>query len=359
MEFLDVTSTMKYSIYLITSVLVIFLLSGCGNDDETINSESAINNDSLIVAWLDSMDIDAIRNESGIYYYPEVENPSGETVNNGQVLSIFYHLLDLEEDTITSYQPSDGDSLQFQFASNAVFPVGIDNGIGVMRQGEIYNFILPPELAYQQIPSFTTSDSGIVRFNISLVDVAEESEILDVELDLIDEYILVNDINDTVSVTIESIDTTFIGMDIASIDTTFSYDIDSAEYFTSGLRYKLTQLGDTTRTSASSGDTITLNYVTSLVVDTTQIIDQNSSFIYILDSNIPAPLVESLDFIVRRMLPGESGLIMTPSSLAYRESALVIPASIVNEAISEFIVPEYVSQVAPYQPLLIEVTRTN
>ena len=343
---------MKYTQYLIPFVIIL-IASSCNKDDPA--PQSGINADSLITAWLDSANITATRDESGIYFYPVVENPSGSQVSQtGQVLSFYYSLLDLDSVFIATYQPSDGDSLMYKYASNAIFPIGIDEVIGVMRTGETYNFIMPQDQAYADASSISTSDgSGVVILQLSLTGILSEDNVNQIELDQIDEYIRVNDLNDTISVTIERIDTTFIGSVILSIDTTFNYQIDSVEYFSSGVRYK--ELSGGMGMPAQNGDTIVIDYAVEYLDGT--LIASSSNFIYELGSGIPDFLIPGLEFGLGLMLPSERGLIIIPSTQGYRESAQIVPQSITQELIDAGVIPDYVADIAPYSPLVFNVTR--
>ena len=347
---------MKYSHYVQLLVLILSIsISSCDNDD--MSPSQGLNPDSVITAWLDSLGIVATVDASGYYYYPDSLNPSGAQVGQaGEVLAVFYNLQDLEGVTIASYQPQDGDSLLFKYASNAVFPVIFDELVSIMRVGETYNFILPPSLSYNDVASISTSDgSGIYNLQISLVGILSEGEVLAAELDQIDDYIRVNDLNDTISVMIDRIDTTFLNDVILSIDTTFSYDIDSVEYFTSGVRYKMLAEGD--GPTPINGDLITIDYRAEFLDG--QVFQTRSNFDITIGSSVPNVLIPGFDFGLGLMEPGERGLIIIPSSQAYRESAFVVPAFIIPELIEDAVIPEYVELVPPYKSLIFDVTRVN
>ena len=171
----------------------------------------------------------------------------------------------------------------------------------------------------------------------------------------IDDYIRINDLNDTLSITIERIDTTFLGMQILSIDTTFNYEIDSVQYFNSGVRYK--ELSAGSGLVGQNGDTITIDYQITYLDGTA--ISSRSHFTYELGSGIPDVLIPGLEFGLTLMAPGAEGIIMIPSSQAYRESARVIPSFIIPELIDARIIPDYVDQVEPYRTLVFNVTRVQ
>ena len=344
---------MSKSRYPILLVVILCLLGSCKTDDPI--TTTTLNADSVITAWLDSASITATRDQSGVYYYPVATNPAGATITGaGQVLGLYYTLIDLDSVQIDSFQPSDGDSLLYKYASNAVFPLGIDQVIGFMRVGETYNFILPPSFGYQDAPSITTSDgTGIVLLQVSLASVLTEAEVNTAELAQIDDFIRVNDLNDTLSVTIERIDTTFLGMQILSIDTTFNYVIDSVQYFNSGVRYKEITAG--MGPLAQNGDTVVIDYTIEYLDGTA--VSSRSNFTYELGSGIPDVLIPGLEFGLTLMAPSSQGIIMIPSSQAYRESARIIPPFIIPELIDARIIPDYVADVEPYRTLVFNVTR--
>ena len=328
----------------------------CNSDGETPNT-GALNADSVITAFLDSAGVTATRTQSGVYVYSVVDNPAGAQVTQaGQVLAFYYTLIDLDSNAIASFRPTDGDSLLYKFGSNAVYPIGLDNGFGTMRTGETYNFILPPSQGYEDAPSITTADgTGITLMQVDLVGLFSENDINTIELAQIDDYIRVNDLNDTVSVTIDRIDTTFIGGMILSIDTTFNFEIDSVEYFNSGVRYK--ELVEGMGNNPINGDTVIIDYRLEYLDGT--VIASESNFTYVVGSGIPGFLIPGLEFGIGLMPPGERALIMIPSAQGYRESARVVPRSIIPELITARIIPDYVADVEPYRPIVFDVTRTR
>lgn len=343
---------MNYSRYFIP--LVIALSLGSCNNDEPANP-SALNVDSIVTSWLASANISAVRDASGIYYFEEALNPSGTQVGSaGQVLAFYYTLMDLDSNFIASHRKAEGDSLLYKYASNAIFPVGIDEVINVMRVGETYNFIIPPDQGYADATTISTVDgSGIVLLQVNLVGLMTENEVNTEELRQIDEYIMANNLNDTISVTIERIDTTFLGNQILSIDTTFRYQIDSVEYYNSGVRYK--ELNGGAGQTAQNGDTITIDYSVEYLDGS--VITSSSNFTYELGSGIPDVLIPGIEFGLTLLSPSEQGIIIIPSSQGYRESARIIPQTIIPELIDAGIIPDYVADVEPYRPIVFNVNR--
>lgn len=342
---------------LIASIFLLINFISCKKDDVTAERE-VVNVDSVIVSWLDSLGIDsAVRDESGIYLIRETSNPSGSLVSTaGQVLAFYYRIYDLDSVLIDSYTEFDGDSILYKYASNAIFPIGLDLCFTFMRVGESYNFILPPELSYGAIQGVQSTDgTGVFLFNIELVGILSESDIQAEELRQIEQYILDNSLNDTTSVEIDRIDTLFMDDVIVSIDTTFIYTIDSVEYFPNGLRYKSFQDGE--GPSADVGDSLSINFEASFLDGNS--FSTQSGFDVVLGSGIPAQFISGLEFGLTLFSEQERGLLMMPSSLGYRESALIIPGFIDDELIEKEIIPDYAGLVPPYRTLLFEVVRVD
>ncbi len=308
-------------------ILFVFLIS-CGKDDVVITAV-----DDEIQAWLDTMNIVATRDDSGIYFYEEMGNTSGSRPGDGSVVAIYYTLSDLNGNTIASYQRGNGDSLLFKLGASAVFPVGVNTCVSLMRLGETYNFVLPPGQAYQQLTSGAINASLIALLQIELVGIHNEGDLFAQETVDIQSYI-----------------------DANFLDSLAINPLDSTELFpASGIVYKRQRAGS--GALPLNGDTIIVNYNGRFINDTG--FDSESDFEWIFGSNQPRQLLSGFEFGVSLMQQGEEALIMLPSSQGYRESALVIPNSITGDLIQDAIIPDYVATVPPYRTLLFEITRTN
>ncbi len=312
-----------------TIFILLVLLISCGKDDVVITPV-----DDEIQAWLDTMNITASREDNtGIYYYPEVANPSGAQAASGSVVAIYYTLSDLNGNVIASHQRSNGDSLIFQLDAAAVYPIGVNTSVSLMRLGETYNFVLPPSQAYQELTSGAINHSLIALLQVELVGIHNESDLFAQELVDIDNYIASNNLNDT-----------------------NANPLDPVELFSaSGISYKRLSAGN--GPLPLNGDTIIVDYTGRFINNTT--FDSGDDFEWVFGSGQPRELLAGFRFGVSLMQRGERALFMIPSSQGYRESALVIPNFITNDLIEDAIIPDYVSKVPPYRTLLFEITRVN
>lgn len=314
---------------LIAILLFGVILSSCSKDDIVITST-----DEEIQAWLDTMNINATRDDdTGIYYYADSINASGVQATAGSVAAIYYTLKDPEGNIIARHQRSDGDSLLFKVGSSAVYPIGLDFGISVMRVGEIYNFILPPDQGYIDLSSGAINSQLVAHLQVQLAAVHTESDLFAQEILDIDSYITANNLNDTIANPLNRVE----------------------QFPASGISYKRLRAGS--GTLPLNGDTIIVDYTGRFLNDTG--FGGDSGFQWIYGSGQPRELLSGFEFGVSLMQTGEQALIMIPSSQAYRESALVVPESIRADLVEDGIVPDYVLSITPYQTLLFEITRID
>ncbi len=306
-----------------------FAMSSCGGDD-TVTTTS----DTQIQAWLDSAGISATRDDNtGIYYYADSLNPAGAQASSGSVAAIYYTLEDLNGGVIASHQRSNGDSLIFKVGASAVYPLGVDFGVGIMRVGEIYNFILPPSQAYQTLTSGTIDPNLVAHLQIELTAVHSENDLIAQELIDIDDYITANNLNDTLTNPLNTV----------------------VQFPASGISFKRLRAG--MGPLPLNGDTIIVDYTGRFITNAS--FGNDTDFQWVFGSGNPRELLVGFEFGVSRMQTGEQALVMIPSSQAYRESALVIPNFIANELVTDEIIPDYVLSVPPYRTLLFEITRVD
>ncbi len=305
-----------------------FLISSCGND--SIVRTSA---DDEIQAWLDTMNITATRDNSGIYYYADSLNPAGVQATGGSVAAIYYTLRDPAGNIISQHQRANGDSLLCKVGASAIYPLGADFGVGLMRVGEIYNFILPPDQAYQDLTSGAIDPDLIAHLQITLAAVHVESDLFAQELIDIDNYVTANNLNDTIANPVDSV----------------------VLFPASGISFKRMRRG--TGSAPLNGDTIVVDYTGRFIDDTA--FGSDIGFQWIYGSGSPRELLVGFEFAVSMMQTNEQALVMIPSSQGYRESALVIPNSIDGDLVEDAIIPDYVTRIPPYSTLLFEITRID
>lgn len=308
-------------------LILIFSSFSCQKDDAATSSSA-----SQIEQWLSQTGITSSSKdqETGIYYYAETTS-SGATVSTGNVAAIYYTLFDLEDNILASHQRVEGDSLLLKHNVAAVFPIGVNFAIGVMRVGEVYQFLLPPSQAYKDVSNSILNNNMVYRLQIELAGAFSESDVYAQELIHIEDYINQNNLNDTIV-----------------------NPIDRVEQFGSGISYKRMIAGS--GNLALNGDTLIINY-NGKFLRNGQSFESRDGFEWIYGSDQPRPLFPGFEFGISIMQVNEQALFMIPSSQAYRESALIIPDFIGPNLVENRIIPEYVTSVSPYQSLLFTIRR--
>ncbi|MEP1032455.1 FKBP-type peptidyl-prolyl cis-trans isomerase [Ekhidna sp.] len=316
---------MRYIAILIFGILI----SSCGNDNSVRTTS-----DDEIQAWLDSMNVTAARDDNtGIYYYADSLNPSGNQATDGSVAAIYYTLQDLNGNVIAQHQRANGDSLLHKVGTSAIYPLGADFGVSLMRVGETYNFILPPSQGYQDLTSGAINADLIAHLKITLATVHNETDLFTQELVDIDNYITSNNLNDTVTNPLNTV----------------------KQFPASGISFKRLRAG--AGPVPLNGDTMIVDYTGRFIDDSS--FGSDNGFQWVYGSGSPRELLTGFEFAVSMMQTGEQSLVMIPSSQAYRESALVIPSFIVDDLIADGIIPDYVTRIPPYRTLLFEITRVD
>lgn len=307
------------------SIVLVAVIMSCSKDDAIVTDV-----DLTIENWLIQMGDTATRDESGVYYYPTIENPTGAPVVASSVVSIYYTLSDLDGNVIASHQRTDGDSLTLKQGVDAVYPIGLDLGLSFMNVGEVFNIIVPPSLGFQDLTSGAISSSTISLFEVEVVNVQTESAVFAQELIDIDNYILTENLNDSVANPYNRVVKHASGVATKRISKGFG-------------------------ANPINGEEILLDY-TAEFLDKTQF-DAKSSFSFVFGSPEPRLLIPGFEFGVSLMQPIEVSTIIIPSSQGYIESALVVPNFITNDLIDDAIIPTYVARVPPYSTLVFNVTR--
>ena len=309
----------------------------CSNDDQPMPDLGSVQ-DTTIVDFLDSVGITGFtRDTTGIYSFPITLNPAGQNAA-GRVLSIYYVLSIMGGDTIQFKDETIGDPARLLQGASAVYPVGLDLGLELMNEGEEYGFILPPDLAYDSLSFSTLIPSGsFIQFSVRLVDVQTEAAILEEELLVIENYI-----------------------EEAFLDSLELNPLDSSEFIgsTNQILYKRLEAGIPNQLPRIA-ESIEINYQGRFIDSTVfDIRYENLPFQYPFDTQTVIP---GIDLGVGEMEFGETALLIIPSSFAYRESAAIFPDfdDFKSILVENFVIPDYVERVNPYQTLVFEITLLN
>ena len=302
-------------------LLMVVVLFSCGSGkSESENPEATI-----IQTFLGDNTLTAALTAEGVYQYPIIENASGNSA--GDVYSIYYTLSNLETDeVIDSHLLADGDPIKLQYGTGAIFPLGLDYGLNGIKEGEIYGIIIPNALAYGVYTSASVPAGTILHFEVEVAARESESNIATAQTTAIENYITVNDIDNTVT-----------------------SPIDAVVELSDDVYYKRTQIG--TGAAPASGDSITIDYTGRLLNEAS--FDDLTNFKYEFGTS---GVISGMELGIAEMDEGEMATIFIPSAQAYGASVRVIPESASAELITQLVIPAYAEKVKPYEVLIFDVT---
>jgi len=325
---LFVLASMKSFFTFFLGLLFIVLLASCNGSN---NKKSvAKQEEALIQAYLDSMQLSISPDANGLYAYPITENPSGKSqASSGDVLSFFYKLSVLGGDVIDVHDSLDVDTTVVKQGASAVYPVGFDNALSYLKEGEKWGFIIPAVQAYGSFSySSLIPENSTIIAEIELLKIRTEDEVLNEELTRIYNYV-----------------------DSAQLADTVLHPLNKPENLPNGMIFKRVKAGSGTLPQPTQTVSITYTgrFLNKAVFDRAA---AAQPFEFDIGDQTVIPGLESA---VVKMQKGERALAIMPSYLAYRESAAVIPYFLTPDMAKLDIVPTYATKVGPYKPLIFEI----
>lgn len=316
-------------------LLALFSLSQCSDSSDSTDMDQAALDQAAIEAYIAKNDSNAVAHESGIYYSVLDTVPDG-TPAGGNILSIYYSAKVLNGDAFDINSRADGDdSVKLKQGVDAVFPVGLDIGLGLMNAGETYRFYIPSSLGYQDY-FFSTliPENAVLEIEVEVAAVQTQDEIITEQLAAIDEYIINENLNDTIA-----------------------NPIDSVEFLAAQQIYYKRLTEGTENDTLRNNDLSTISYIgTTLDGDEFDRRGNATPLTYTFGTNT---IITGLDEGLSEMERGESALIILPSHKAYGESVFVVPSYRKQDFVDLEIIPLYAAKVAPYEIVLFETSLLN
>jgi FKBP-type peptidyl-prolyl cis-trans isomerase len=316
--------------YLFISTLA--LLYGCDSSEEPAVDQELLD-DKIISDYILTNNIIAEKDTSGIYCEKILENQIGkEQILDDNILTIHYTAKVLEGVGIDSTSTITGpDSVKVKQGVDAIFPVGLDYGLALMKKGEIFKFFIPSHLAFKDFSSSLPSipANSILEITVELIEIENDAEQLAGEILQIENYITLRALNDTIRYPL----------------------LDSVELLPSGEYYKRISTG-------IQNDTLLIGAHLNLLYSGTFLNDTLNPFATgFLDYNFATGIViQGLDSGVSQMERLENAFIIIPSQTAYKESAFYFPRSLGSDFVNELFIPNYATEVPPFSVLVFDVT---
>lgn len=320
---------------ILLGLVALYSLSRCGDSSDSTDLDQAALDQAAIEAYLAENDSNAVAHESGIYYSILDTVPTGAAASGG-ILSVYYSAKVMNGNAYDVNSRSDGDdSVKLKQGVDAVFPVGLDIGLGLMREGETFRFYIPSTLGYQDY-SFSSliPENSILEIEIEVAAVQNEGDIIAAELAAIDAYIISENLNDTIA-----------------------HPKDSVEYLAAQQIYYKRLSQGTENDTLRNNDISTISYVGRTLAG--EEFDRRSNaapLTYTFGTNT---IIAGLDEGISEMERGESALIILPSHKAYGESVFVVPSYRKQDFVDLEIIPLYAAKVAPYEIVLFETSLLN
>ena len=310
------------------------LLLGCADDLENESDDLLLEQQQTIEQYIADQGITATQ-DGNIYYQTITANAGGETLQQGDIIRIYYQIAELDGATIdevlaSSSEPpvtyvfgTQGQSLQSP-NRNFLLPL-LDFSIAKMHVGEEYEFYLPSAYAYSSYSlEGVVPQDAIIRARIQLVDIVSIAELRAEEDEVIKDYLAENTLTEA----------------------------DSLE---EGVYYIRTDEGTADGAPPTTGNRVQLRY-TGTLLDGSEFdsnLDADSPFSFTIGGQ---SVIEGFEIGVSQMKQGEKGIIIMPSLAAYAQSQVAFPREIIQDLRQRgFIGSDIGSKIPPFSPLRFDV----
>ncbi|MEQ9443133.1 MAG: FKBP-type peptidyl-prolyl cis-trans isomerase [Cyclobacteriaceae bacterium] len=311
---------MKRSLTYFTSLLMAITgLAGCLDQEDSAYEQRIQEENQLIEDYLENNQIETERLTSGVHFEVLRENNSGSAVDDESIVAIYYSLRTLEGKAIDSV---DSNALPVRFfhaqnAPNALFPRGINIGVGHMREGEQYRFYIP---SYQAFESYS--------FNQLLPK--EAILVADVEVDKIESEDEIRESNQ---------------QDIMAYAETKS--LTGVQELPSGIFFQSLEEG--TGSSPKSNNQVKVSYKGYYLDE--EVFDEsedNKPIEFVIGRN---SVIFGFEQGILQMKKGEKARIFIPSHLGFEGGVQVIPEAIREDFLEEYNIRNW----RPYESVVFDV----
>lgn len=294
----------------VLSLLVMVFMLGCMKDTETDQQKQMKRDDELVQKYIQDNQIKAERDAVGFYYAPLVENPEGKAVESKDIVEFRYKISLLNGEKVED-KSSESDTLRkamhnyvagYGNYNRALFPASLDWGLGYMKKGEKFLFVIPSYLAWGDayLPGKFPANANFA-IEIEVTDILSLEEQKKVEKELIEAYIA-------------------------------EHELEGVQGLPSGLHYYKREEGS--GDAPEKGQRVQVQYKGTLLngkeFDKS---DPKKPYDFYLGRE---QVIKGWDEGIGLMKEGEKATLIIPSHLAYGQSVLVLPEAVSAIAISPF-----------------------
>jgi FKBP-type peptidyl-prolyl cis-trans isomerase len=174
-------------LYLLLGLLVFFQFACTDKEVSELDRQKAVD-DKLIADFIAENNIEANKDENGIYYQVVNSNPDGETVNLDDIVEVYYRISTLDGRILEARLIENSQPKKFRHASGDLYPVGINIGVGYMRVGEKYKFFIPSHLAFESYGNSLLARNTVLIAEVEVVNTLTDQEQFQLEYDSIVSY---------------------------------------------------------------------------------------------------------------------------------------------------------------------------
>ncbi len=319
-------------------LLVVSIQSACNNSgNDTDLSSSGLNE---IRQYLLDSAIEALEHPNGFFYLPDTgANDTTPLIKEGDIVRFEYAVANLGLVPFEIGSDSTANSVVGRVGNSAITPQGLDQGLLLMRKGQLFTFYLPHHLAYQGVSLSPLQPRSNLELQVKVLDILVDSMIRESEDDLIENII-----------------------DTRGLRVVQETDNDSLWLNTSGLQVKVIRNGDSIIT-IEQGDLVDIEYELFAASEPSRSITTKRSLEFIVgDGSVFKGLNEEL---VGLKL-GMDASIFLPSAFGYDESVLIVPklngvngTSLSEVLADDLVIPAYAVEIEPFQPIELKVRIFN
>lgn len=365
---------------MVSTVVGIMAVSCSSSDGEDGPVDQDVIDQGLIMAYLeaDSTITAQFDEATGIHIIPLTERPDGQALASGDIVDAYYEIRSLESGIVIDIKDTIRGTGSMRFGEAAIFPIGFDEALAFMRQGETYRFLVPSSKGYGDIEvSGLIAPHEVLDITISVHDIRTDADQLDLEERDINQYIIDNGLNDEYNTVIPALEADIVnleqeiaqlrleggdpaeiavleaqlGVALDNLDNALQ-QIDTVRLTTGGIYIKKTIKLDSGRL-VGVGQDIAITYLGTLLngepFDGTF---GNETFEYTFGRG---EVITGLDAGVAELFFGESAVLIIPSELAYGESVHVMPELIRDALVGRDVIPSYAGRIGPFEPLVFDM----
>ncbi|WP_373521566.1 FKBP-type peptidyl-prolyl cis-trans isomerase [Aquiflexum sp.] len=175
--------------------IVMYGLTSCFPEVESDLQKSMDKDDRLLKEYLSRNAIDAIESPVGYFYSKEVVNATGNQIVNNEVVGVYYEIRTTDDQLIESYMDQTVRPRLYVHNDSGLVPRAMNFASGLSKTGETLMLYVPSYLGYQtySYQQLIQPNSNLV-IKMKFVDTYSEAELKAMEEELIEAYILENEL---------------------------------------------------------------------------------------------------------------------------------------------------------------------